>query len=81
MVFMTDPGIILLFHHFWLCILLKAAYHRKEIKHPIPNNFKLTPDLDKNSLKGKRFGLLNSGMEDEEGKRLLDKAINIIKSI
>lgn len=51
-----------------------------EATYYIPNNFKLTPDLDKNSLKGKRFGLLNSGMEDEEGKRLLDKAIKIIKS-
>tara|TARA_Y100000746_G_scaffold5313_1_gene5029 strand:- start:4624 stop:5955 length:1332 start_codon:yes stop_codon:yes gene_type:complete len=51
-----------------------------EATYNIPNNFKLTPDLDKNSLKGKRFGLLNSGMEDEEGKKLLDKAINIIQS-
>ena len=46
----------------------------------IPNNFdfNFTKDLNKNSLKNKRFGLLNSGSDDEEGQKLLNKITKII---
>ena len=48
----------------------------------IPNNFdfNFTKDLNKNSLKNKRFGLLNSGSDDEEGQKLLNKITKIISS-
>ena len=48
----------------------------------IPNDFdfNFTKNLTKNSLKNKRFGLLDSGSNDEEGKKLLNKIIKIIKS-
>ena len=42
-------------------------------------NFNFTSDLDRNSLKNKRFGLLSSGSEDDEGAKLLNKIIQIIE--
>ena len=48
----------------------------------IPKNFdfNFSKDLNKNSLKNKRFGLLNSGSDDEEGQKLLNKITKIISS-
>ena len=48
----------------------------------IPNNFdfNLSKNLNKNSLKNKRFGLLNSGSDDEEGQKLLNKITKVITS-
>jgi Asp-tRNA(Asn)/Glu-tRNA(Gln) amidotransferase A subunit family amidase len=48
----------------------------------IPKNFdfNFSKDLNKNSLKNKRFGLLNSGSDDEEGQKLLNKITKIILS-
>ena len=47
---------------------------------PINFDFNFTKDLNKNSLKNKRFGLLNSGSDDEEGRKLLNKITKIISS-
>ena len=47
---------------------------------PINFDFNFTKDLNKNSLKNKRFGLLNSGSDDEEGQKLLNKITKIISS-
>ena len=48
----------------------------------IPNNFdfNLSKNLNKNSLKNKRFGLLDSGSDDEEGQKLLNKITKVITS-
>ena len=48
----------------------------------IPKNFdfNFSKDLNKNSLKNKRFGLLNSGSDDEEVQKLLNKITKIISS-
>ena len=48
----------------------------------IPNNFdfNLSKNLNKNSLKNKRFGLLSSGSDDEEGQKLLNKITKVITS-
>jgi Asp-tRNA(Asn)/Glu-tRNA(Gln) amidotransferase A subunit family amidase len=43
-------------------------------------NFNFVSDIHKSSLKNKRFGLLQSGSQDPEGKRLLNKIIRIIES-
>ena len=43
-------------------------------------NFNFISNINKNALKNKRFGLLQSGSDDSEGKRLLDKIIRIIES-
>ena len=43
-------------------------------------NFNFVSDIYKSSLKNKRFGLLQSGSQDPEGKRLLNKIIRIIES-
>ena len=48
-------------------------------KIPISFNFNFTKDLNKNSLQGKRFGLLKSGYDDIAGKRLIDDLIKIIE--
>ena len=48
-------------------------------KIPISFNFNFTKNLNKNSLQGKRFGLLKSGYDDIEGKRLIDDLIKIIE--
>ena len=42
-------------------------------------NFNFSSDLHKNSIKNKRFGLLQSGSQDTEGAKLLDKVIRIIE--
>ena len=47
---------------------------------PINFDFNFTKDLNKNSLKNKRFGLLNSGSDDKEGQKLLNKITKIISS-
>ena len=58
----------------------------KDIHDPatlnIPENFNFdfTSDLNKESLKGKRFGLLSTGSSDEDGKRALQKIRELLKN-
>jgi len=53
-----------------------------ELTNNIPDNFdfNFTENLNSNALNKKRFGLLKSGSDDEEGQRLLNKIISVIKS-
>ena len=58
----------------------------KDIHDPatlnIPENFNFdfTSDLNKESLKGKRFGLLSTGSSDEDGKRALQKIRELLEN-
>ena len=58
----------------------------KDIHDPatlnIPENFNFdfTSDLNKESLKGKRFGLLSTGSSDEDGKRAIQKIRELLEN-
>ena len=43
-------------------------------------NFDFTSDLNKESLKGKRFGLLPTGSSDEDGKKALQKIKELLEN-
>ena len=50
-------------------------------KIPSDMNLSFSKNLDKNSINGKRFGLLSAGKDDEDGKKLHSKIKKIIESL